>query len=248
MTSGDQLIGGGIHGNDYWVVLPQEVAKVLELVAQAWVRGDHEDLAVIHVYVDLWDAQPVDQQWRFAANELRHVSGERFNVVAELLSRVVKAACGYVRIQDFSAADGAVAVVELAFIKAALLAVLDLLGGVQACVFHEEDALVQHELRTEVGHLAGGELVDVYYGGDFGIDESLRVGAGNVRGIDDCDVTFTELGLVEPLRTSQVARGTVDTGQVGAGENHAPIVVRVLLLLRKARRVHWAFSKFLASH
>ena len=96
--------------------------------------------------------------------------------------------------------------VELAVVKPAVFAVLELLKDFVADVLHHCDVGVAHHLRAVIRHKTRGKRAGVHHCGDLGINQLLCQWTRDIRRIDHHDVAFAH-ALERTLQAGTVPHG-----------------------------------------
>ena len=183
-----------------------------QIFGGAVLFGDDHHVAATHVDVDVGNADAVDQQRAFAADELNCVAGERFQMGGQPALGLPHQV-GDVVVGALGAADQpTVAGVHAAFVQANLRAVLDLLEDVGSGLVDQGDSVVDQYLRAEVGVAARDGRRGVDDGGDVSFHQRVGGNAVQVQDVEDHDVARTH-----PAEQSiDIAVDSSGAGQAGS--------------------------------
>ena len=165
-------------------------------------------MAAMEVDVDVGDADAVDQQRAFTADELDGVARERLEVSDQtalgLVHQFVDLVVGPLGAVD----EPAVACVHAAVVQPDPGAVLDALEHLGAGLVDQRDAVVHQHLGPQIGVAAGDRRRCVDHGGDIGFDQRVGGDAVEIQRVDHHDVP----GSDAPQQPIDVA---VHTGRAG---------------------------------
>ena len=203
-----QHVGAAADADEHRLVLLDEGFEGLQVVGGVGFLGHDHDVAAMEVDVDVGDADAVDQQRAFTADELDGVARECLEVGDQATLGLVHQFVDLV-VGPLGAADEpAVACVHAAVVQPDSGAVLDALEHLGAGLVDQRDAVVHQHLGPQIGIAAGDRRRRVDHGGDIGFDQRVRGDAVEIQRVDHHDVS----GSDAPQQPIDVA---VHTGRAG---------------------------------
>ena len=203
-----QHVRAAADADQHRLVLLDEGFEGLEVVGGVGFLGHDHDVAAIEIDVDVGDADAVDEQGAFTADEFDGVAGKCLQVSDQatlgLVHQLVDLVVGPLGAVDEPAVTG----VHAAFVQPDPGSVLDAFEHLRAGLVDQGDAVVHQHLGPQIGVPAGDRRRRIDHRGDIGFDQSVRCDPVEIQRVDHHDVP----GSDAPQQPIDVA---VHTGRAG---------------------------------